>query len=108
MHNHTPVVIHGDIKGVRVCVYFTSLFPQILMVHSKSNVLIDDDGNARLSDFGLSRVLESTGLTTKSIAGSSRWMAFELMYADNPEQDGFFTYATDVWALGMTILEVRN
>ena len=78
------------------------------MVHSKSNVLIDDDGNARLSDFGLSRILESTvtGLTTKTINGTIRWMAYELMDADDAQQGGIFTTASDVWSLGMTILEV--
>ena len=81
---------------------------ETLMALSKPNVLIDDDSNAHLADFGLSRVSEPTGLTTKSIAGSCRWMAYELMHSDNLEQDVPFTLATDVWALGMTILEVRN
>ena len=76
------------------------------MVHSKSNVLIDDDGNVRLSDFGLSRVLGSTGLTTKSVGGTHRWMAYELVCAVDPEQDETLTTASDVWSLGMTILEV--
>ena len=77
-----------------------------LILTSQTNILIDDGGNALLADFGLSRILESTGLTTKSIAGSCRWMAFELMYADDPEAEEVFTTETDVWALGMTILEV--
>ena len=91
----------------KACVFVhTSLFLQNPNGHLKSNILIDDDGNARLADFGLSRVLEKTGLTTKSIAGSCRWMPYELMYSDDPEQDGTFTTASDVWSLGMTILEV--
>jgi hypothetical protein len=35
-------------------------------------------------------------------------MAYELMYSDDPEKDDMFTTKTDVWALGMTILEVRR
>ena len=89
-----------------VSVYTFLFFYESLMVHSKSNVLIDDNGNARLSDFGLSRVLESTGLTTKSMDGTHRWMAYELMCSDDPEQDGTLTTASDIWSLGCTVIEL--
>lgn len=74
---------------------------------NQSNVLIDDEGNACLCDFGLSRILQSTGFTTKSIAGTCRWMAIELTIPDD-DVVVELTEATDVWAFGMTALEVSS
>ncbi|KAG8793501.1 hypothetical protein FRC12_002544 [Ceratobasidium sp. 428] len=79
---HASGVIHGDLKGV--------------------NVLISQDGVAQLADFGNAKLqeysLKFTQTSTKE-ALSSRWAAPEL-FEDNP-----CNYATDVYALGMTILE---
>lgn len=66
---------------------------------------------ASISDFGLSRVLETTGFTTKAVGGTCRWMAQELL--DPPEEDDegdtpLVTTASDVWAFAMTVLEVRS
>lgn len=72
--------------------------------------MIDDYGNARLSDFGISRMLESTGFTTKTTAGTVRWMARELIFAEEELCDDVVpvTFRTDVWSYGMTILEVLH
>lgn len=72
--------------------------------------MIGDDGNAKLSDFGISRMLESRGTTTKTIGGTVRWMARELILPDEDEEDDCaaapVTCQTDVWSFGMTVLEV--
>ena len=81
----------------------------------KVNILIDSEHRARLADFGLTVVVDET--TDRSIAhnrgmgGTVRWMAPEVMY---PERFGFSgeckkrlpSRSTDIYALGMTILEV--
>ncbi len=72
----------------------------------QSNVLVNDNGKACLSDFGLGRLLEVSGFTTKQVGGTCRWMAYELIY-DDGEEPARHTRETDVWAFGMTILEVR-
>ena len=64
--------------------------------------MIDDRCNAVLTDFGISRMLDTRGFTTKSIAGSCRWMSKELLC----DEDQVPSFASDVWSLGMTILEV--
>ncbi|KAF8680700.1 hypothetical protein AX14_004496 [Amanita brunnescens Koide BX004] len=85
LHGLNPPVIHGDIKG--------------------SNVLINDNGRACLSDFGLGRLMEVSGFTTKQVGGTCRWMAYELIY-DDDEEPTQQSRETDMWAFGMTILEV--
>jgi serine/threonine protein kinase len=58
LHNFKPVVVHGDLKGVRFlethdnrCAYQFIHLPQC-------NVLVDDLGNALITDFGLAKVIE--------------------------------------------------
>ena len=77
----------------------------------KLNILIDQDGRARLADFGLlTIVLDSTYHTSSNTlksAGTVRWMSPELL---DPERfglgDGRPTKCSDTYALGMVILEV--
>jgi serine/threonine protein kinase len=89
-----------------------SILEQFLFIvtdHLQSNILIDDNGGANITDFGLSRILEASGFTTKTAAGTYRYMAPEL-YSDCEEDDGYLpraTVATDVWAYSMTAIEVR-
>ncbi|CAE6415095.1 unnamed protein product [Rhizoctonia solani] len=75
-------MIHGDIKAL--------------------NVLVSSDGVAKLTDFGLSIMSESSLeflATTASQAGSIRWAAPELLVDESAKSKG-----SDVYALGMTIL----
>jgi serine/threonine protein kinase len=71
-------------------------------------MLIDRDGNVRISDFGL---ISITGTQlpgssfTSHMGGSVRWMAPELF---DPEAGQTVTRATNVYAFGMTILEVDS
>jgi serine/threonine protein kinase len=74
-------------------------------------VLIDDEGTPVLMDGGLPTVISrASHLTTAGVCGPCRWMPPEVL--DPPEEldDGaygtVFTMASDVYSLGMTILEV--
>ena len=77
----------------------------------KANILIDQDGHARLADFGLLTIVsDHTHFPTSSSAftgGTTRWMSPELLH---PEQFGFDhgspTNESDCYALGMVIYEV--
>lgn len=87
LHHLDPVVVHGDIKG--------------------GNVMVDDTGIARLSDFGLAKLVEElhvqTGWTTTSFQGSTRWQAPELLLADDHQ---VATVESDIWAFGCLALEI--
>ncbi|CAE7056484.1 unnamed protein product [Rhizoctonia solani] len=84
---HNKGIIHGDLKG--------------------GNVVIDAGGTARLVDFGLAKLTEETlkFSTTSAQRGTTRWMPHELM---NPaeESQAVITFASDIYALGMTFLEI--
>jgi serine/threonine protein kinase len=76
----------------------------------KANILINEAGQACLCDFGLITFSErQTMSSTQSngLGGSLRWKAPEIIYAENDSKLRK-TCASDVYAFGMTILEVRG
>ncbi|KZV81568.1 kinase-like protein, partial [Exidia glandulosa HHB12029] len=78
-------IVHGDLKG--------------------ANILVADDGTARLCDFGFAKVLAevSSSLTSQStLKGTLRWMAPELI----DEEDARHTVWSDIWAFGCVLYEV--
>ncbi|CCO33600.1 Putative serine/threonine-protein kinase/receptor R831 [Rhizoctonia solani AG-1 IB] len=80
---HEQNVIHGDIKG--------------------PNVLISDEGDVQVTDFGVSimdhREIEFS--VTSTGAGTQRWQAPEILRGDSDSSK-----EADVYALGMTMIEV--
>ena len=82
-----------------------------LFVHppSQRNIFISDKGEVCIADFGLSRELEVSGCTTEFVGGTTRWMAHELLsYEYDGGDELLITVASDTWAFGMTVLEVRS
>ena len=76
----------------------------------QANVLVDDNGAARLADFGLMTILVDLStiplsVTTISSAGTIPWMSPELLSDQN--QIGPPTCQSDCYALGMIVYEVR-
>ncbi|DAZ98653.1 TPA: hypothetical protein N0F65_000848 [Lagenidium giganteum] len=81
---HSRDIVHGDLK----C----------------NNILVGADGNARLSDFGLSFVRTRSSVLSSSTnqfrgTGAMRWKAPECLQARRP------TFASDVYSFGMCIIE---
>ncbi|KZV87351.1 kinase-like protein, partial [Exidia glandulosa HHB12029] len=80
---HGLAIVHGDIKG--------------------ANILVSDNGVARLADFGITSVLCDYPAPSSTGAGTFRWMAPELL------RDSFrLTFASDIWAFGCVILEAST
>jgi serine/threonine protein kinase len=79
-HVHRSGYIHRDVKP--------------------ANVLLDPDGSARLTDFGISRALDQTAVTTEGcIVGTAAYLAPEQVRGE------FVGPAADVFALGLVLLE---
>lgn len=75
----------------------------------QANILVDANGNACLTDFGLAKALESSGTLTgtSTMRGTLRWMAPELLMNDGSDANaGQPTSASDMYATAMVIWEV--
>ncbi|KDN45839.1 hypothetical protein RSAG8_04672, partial [Rhizoctonia solani AG-8 WAC10335] len=84
-HMHKTGIIHGDLKG--------------------ANVLVDDNDNAVLADFGSSTLKDQSLKFSQAASNKAltvRWSAPELVLGNGCQH----TKASDVFALGMTIYEV--
>ncbi|KZT22871.1 kinase-like protein, partial [Neolentinus lepideus HHB14362 ss-1] len=83
---HSENIVHGDLCG--------------------RNILIDDEGHARLADFGLSVLAEATrgAYSSSTPSGSTRWQSPELLDFDLPKFRK--TTYSDVWAFGCVCLEI--
>ncbi|KAG8728003.1 hypothetical protein FRC11_011973, partial [Ceratobasidium sp. 423] len=83
--------VHGDIKG--------------------PNILVSGDHTAKLMDFGSSTLKQEYTLKFQSSSGQAaftlRWAAPELLSIDE-EADAKPTYEADIYALGMTFLEIMS
>jgi serine/threonine protein kinase len=65
------------------------------------NILLDDNMNAKVSDFGLSRLLDTeSAVYTKSATGPVKWMAPEQLTKRKASEK------SDVWMYGVLIFEV--
>jgi serine/threonine protein kinase len=65
------------------------------------NVLLDSDGQTRLTDFGIARILTLPSMTTpNAVVGTPHYMAPEAFHGTTPSA------ATDVYALGVLLYEL--
>ncbi|XP_065888960.1 serine/threonine-protein kinase mig-15-like isoform X2 [Dysidea avara] len=86
-HLHKCKVIHRDIKG--------------------QNVLLTDNADIKLVDFGVSAQLDRTIGKRNTFIGTPYWMAPEVIACD---QDPTATYdqRSDQWSLGITAVEIAE
>nr|QWX94530.1 TRAF2 and NCk interacting kinase-like protein [Platynereis dumerilii] len=86
-HLHANRVIHRDIKG--------------------QNVLLTDNAEVKLVDFGVSAQLDKTIGRRNTFIGTPYWMAPEVIACDeNP--DATYDNRSDLWSLGITALEMAE
>ncbi|KAK3940502.1 protein kinase [Diplogelasinospora grovesii] len=87
---HNMDIIHRDIKG--------------------ANILVDNKGTIKISDFGISKKLEATNILNgaannkhrPSLQGSVFWMAPEVVKQTS------YTRKADIWSLGCLVVEMMT
>ncbi|OAA29057.1 serine/threonine protein kinase [Frankia sp. EI5c] len=79
-HAHAHGVVHRDIKP--------------------ANILFSDSGQPKITDFGISKVMEGSASTASRVVGTPRYMAPEQITGDR------LGPATDLYALGVVLYEL--
>lgn len=89
---------------------FYSTFPSLHLngriCKPQQNILVDDDGVARLADFGIAKYIETDQRADSTIVTSLHWTAPE--YLENSDSDDAYHKpmpAADIWSFGCTFLE---
>uniref|UniRef100_A0A915HZA2 non-specific serine/threonine protein kinase n=1 Tax=Romanomermis culicivorax TaxID=13658 RepID=A0A915HZA2_ROMCU len=82
---HTLAKIHRDVKG--------------------ANILLTDNGEVKLADFGVAAQITMTLGKRKSFIGTPYWMAPEVAAV---EWKGGYNSLCDVWAVGITAIELAE
>eukprot|EP00921_Rhytidocystis_pertsovi_P026520 GHVQ01042777.1.p1 GENE.GHVQ01042777.1~~GHVQ01042777.1.p1 ORF type:complete len:2592 (-),score=341.01 GHVQ01042777.1:2617-10392(-) len=77
---HSKKILHRDLKP--------------------SNILLDNSGNVKIGDFGISRVMNATLALAVTAVGTPQYMSPE-MCENKP-----YTFKSDVWALGCVVYEM--
>jgi myosin-3 len=87
MHLHENNVLHRDIRA--------------------SNIMLTKEGEVKLVDFGLARMIKSETGKRQTCIGSPNWMAPEVVTCKTEHGPGYGT-RVDVWAIGITAIELAD
>ncbi|XP_011500567.1 PREDICTED: neither inactivation nor afterpotential protein C [Ceratosolen solmsi marchali] len=87
MHLHENNVLHRDIRA--------------------SNIMLTKEGEVRLVDFGLARIIKGEAGRRQTCIGSPNWMAPEVVTSKSEHGPGYGSRA-DVWAIGITAIELAD
>ncbi|ABW16107.1 serine/threonine protein kinase [Parafrankia sp. EAN1pec] len=79
-HAHSKGVLHRDIKA--------------------DNILFDDDGAVKVTDFGIAKIFEGSAATASVLAGTPMYMAPEII------NNGRVGPGTDLYALGIVLYQL--
>uniref|UniRef100_A0A8C5EAY0 Mitogen-activated protein kinase kinase kinase kinase n=1 Tax=Gouania willdenowi TaxID=441366 RepID=A0A8C5EAY0_GOUWI len=82
---HSKGKMHRDIKG--------------------ANILLTDNGDVKLADFGVAAKITATIAKRKSFIGTPYWMAPEVAAV---EKNGGYNQLCDIWAVGITSIELAE
>ena len=100
---HDQGVVHGNLDGVRAC----ALWLREADLASKSNILIDNDGRARLASFSIFTIIPDELFITSSDppSGTTQWVGSVRLSAPEVLEGGVPNKKSDIFSFAMVMIE---
>uniref|UniRef100_A0A673LFN8 non-specific serine/threonine protein kinase n=1 Tax=Sinocyclocheilus rhinocerous TaxID=307959 RepID=A0A673LFN8_9TELE len=98
-------VIQQEIVMVKSCKHRNIVAYHGICVFQGANILLNDHGEVKLADFGISAQITATFARRMSFIGTPYWMAPEVAAV---EIKGGYNELCDIWSVGITAIELAE
>uniref|UniRef100_A0A8L0DRH2 non-specific serine/threonine protein kinase n=1 Tax=Oncorhynchus mykiss TaxID=8022 RepID=A0A8L0DRH2_ONCMY len=95
-------IYHGELLFLKIQYL---LFVVLVSFLQGANILLTDNGDVKLADFGVAAKITATIAKRKSFIGTPYWMAPEVAAV---EKNGGYNQLCDIWAVGITSIELAE